>query len=163
MKQLFLAVLLCLSSIGYCQQKETGYPASQKELEKKIIALDKEIFDVFNNCNIEAFRAFFTEDLEFYHDKGGMTTSRDEMIAKTKQNLCSKPGWQIRREPVEGTLNVYPLDGYGAILTGEHLFYVTEDGKEQLTGRAKFTHIFLLKEGKWKISRILSYDHHGVE
>lgn len=163
MKQLFLAVMLCLSAIGYCQQKEAGYPASQKELEQKIIALDKEIFDTYNTCNIEAFKAFFTEDLEFYHDKGGMTTTRDEMIARTKQNLCSRPGWKIRREPVEGTLNVYPLDGYGAILTGEHLFYVTEDGKEQLTGRAKFTHIFLLKDGKWKISRILSYDHHSAQ
>ncbi|WP_294824328.1 nuclear transport factor 2 family protein [uncultured Flavobacterium sp.] len=158
MKHLFLAVLLCLSAIGHCQ-KGTAYPASQKDLETTILALDKEVFDAYNTCNIEAMTAFFTEDLEFYHDKGGMTHTRDEMIARTKQNLCSKPGWKIRREAVAGSIKVYPLEGYGAILTGEHRFYVTENGKEQLTGQAKFTHVFLLEDGKWKIARILSYDH----
>jgi ketosteroid isomerase-like protein len=162
MEKIYLAALLCLSAIGYCQQKEAGYPASQKELETAILRLDTEAFDAYNNCNIEAFTNFFTEDLEFYHDKGGMTTSRDEMIAKTRQNLCSKPGWKIRREAVEGTFKVYPLEGYGAVLTGDHRFYITENGKEQLSGVAKFTHIWLLKDGKWKMARVLSYDHHGI-
>ncbi|MCW4467523.1 nuclear transport factor 2 family protein [Flavobacterium sp. MFBS3-15] len=158
MKQLFLAALLCLSAIGY-SQKDPAYPANQKDLEIKILAFDKEVFDAYNTCNTEAMKEFFTEDLEFYHDKGGMTNTRDEMIARTKQNLCSRPGWKIRREAVPGTLKVYPLEGYGAILTGEHRFYVTENDKEELTGQAKFTHVFLLKDGKWKIARILSYDH----
>lgn len=158
MKQLFLAALLCFSAIGY-SQKDPAYPASQKDLETKILAFDKEVFDAYNTCNTEAMKEYFTDDLEFYHDKGGMTSTRDEMIARTKQNLCSRPGWKIRREAVPGTLKVYPLEGYGAILTGEHRFYVTENGKEELTGQAKFTHVFLLKDGKWKIARILSYDH----
>jgi hypothetical protein len=158
MKQLFLAATLCISAIGY-SQNDPAYPASQKELEAKILAFDKEVFDTYNTCNTEGMKDLFTEDLEFYHDKGGMTNTRDEMIARTKQNLCSRPGWKIRRETIPGTLKVYPLEGYGAILTGEHRFYVTENSKEQLTGQAKFTHVFLLKDGKWKIARILSYDH----
>ena len=49
---------------------------------------------------------------------------------------------------------------YGAILSGEHVFYVRQKGKpEVLDGRAKFTHLWLLKDGVWKMSRVLSYDH----
>ncbi len=46
------------------------------------------------------------------------------------------------------------------MLTGEHVFYIIEKGKpEYLDGLAKFTHLWLLKDGSWKMSRILSFDH----
>jgi hypothetical protein len=49
---------------------------------------------------------------------------------------------------------------YGAIVTGDHQFFITEPGKpEFLAGRAFFTHLMLLKSGKWKMARILSYEH----
>lgn len=163
MKTLLIALAFtATAATGFSQQSE-AYPATQKELETKILALDKAFFDAFNSCNIEACAAFLTEDLEFYHDKGGMTTTREDMLATTKQNLCSRPGWKMRREPVAVTLKVYPLEGYGAVLTGDHQFYVTENGKEQLTGKAKFTHIWLFKDGTWKMSRIISYDHQPAQ
>ncbi|MEL1243905.1 nuclear transport factor 2 family protein [Flavobacterium sp. DGU11] len=163
MKQLFLAVMLCLSGIGYCQQKEAGYPTSQKELEQTIIALDAAAFDAYNNCDLEKSRTFFTEDVEFYHDKGGFMKGVDKLMESTKKNICGNPKQKIRREAVTDTFKVYPLDGYGAILTGDHLFYITENGKERLTGKAKFTHVWLLKDGKWKMARVLSYDHQGAQ
>jgi hypothetical protein len=49
---------------------------------------------------------------------------------------------------------------YGAVISGEHLFYnTTKGGPEALAGRARFTHMLLLKDGAWKMSRVLSYDH----
>jgi hypothetical protein len=49
---------------------------------------------------------------------------------------------------------------YGAILSGEHMFYVLEKGKEpRLDGQAKFTHLFIKTTGGWQMSRVLSYDH----
>ena len=64
-----------------------------------------------------------------------------------------------------GTVNVFPLKNgdkiYGAVISGEHLFYVTELGKaEFLDGRANFTHVWLLKNDGYKMARILSYNHH---
>src|SRR5262249_421878 len=39
-------------------------------------------------------------------------------------------------------------------------FYAQEKGRpEYLTSTAKFTHVWLLENGKWKLSRALSYDH----
>ena len=50
---------------------------------------------------------------------------------------------------------------YGAIITGEHVFYVTANAKpEYLDGQANFSQLWLLKNDVWKMARILSYNHH---
>jgi hypothetical protein len=52
------------------------------------------------------------------------------------------------------------MNNYGAILTGEHVFYILEKGKsERLDGLAKFTHVWRFKDNEWKMHRVLSYDH----
>jgi hypothetical protein len=40
------------------------------------------------------------------------------------------------------------------------VFYIKEAGRDEfLDGHAKFTHVWLLKDGAWKMSRVLSYSH----
>lgn len=80
-----------------------------------------------------------------------------------KNNICNDPKRKVLRKPAAGTFKVYPLDGYGAILTGNHDFYILENGKEKKTGTAKFTHLWLLKDGYWKMARVLSYDHKAAQ
>ncbi len=85
-------------------------------------------------------------------------------MQNTKNNLCENDSFRLRREAVEGSVRVFLLKKadtiYGAIMTGEHRFYVLEKGKsERLDGLAKFTHVWVLKDSTWKMSRILSYDH----
>jgi hypothetical protein len=49
---------------------------------------------------------------------------------------------------------------YGAIISGDHYFYVTENNQpEKRTGLARFTHLWLLQNNEWKMSIVLSYDH----
>jgi hypothetical protein len=49
---------------------------------------------------------------------------------------------------------------YGAIETGEHLFYIEEGGRpEYADGKARFTTLWIETNGKFQISRELSYDH----
>ena len=79
--------------------------------------------------------------------------------------LCSNPKWRLRREAVAGTVKAFPLKNgdkiYGVIISGEHVFYVTELGNaEFLDGRANFTEVWLMKNGDYKMARILSYNHH---
>jgi len=159
MKKSLLLLFIFADLLASAQQQQPLYPANQQELNKLIVALDAEAFMYFNNCDIENFKKYFTTDLEFYHDKGGVSKTLDAFIETYKKNLCSNSGWKIRREAVSATFKVYPLDGYGAILTGEHLFYETTNGIEKLTGHAKFTHVWLYNEGMWKMARVLSYDH----
>ena len=79
-----------------------------------------------------------------------------------EKGLC-RPGnqWKSRRELIPGSLKVYPMNKYGAILTGEHRFFETDltTGKEYERSTAKFTHLFQEVNGVWKIKRVLSYDH----
>ncbi|MGD4956904.1 hypothetical protein QT827_22445, partial [Xanthomonas citri pv. citri] len=50
---------------------------------------------------------------------------------------------------------------YGAIISGEHNFYITQKGKNEFhSGVANFTQLWQLQNGKWKMTRILSYNHH---
>jgi hypothetical protein len=106
----------------------------------------------------------FTEDVEFYHDKGGPTIGFDNFMNAVETGLCGNPDSRLRREAVGRTVQIFPLESqnkvYGAIISGEHVFYVNEKGKpEFLDGRARFLQMWLLKDGSWKMSRIMSYDH----
>jgi hypothetical protein len=138
---------------------------AEEKLTVTILHKDSLFWNAYNNCDADAFKSFFTEDVEFYHDKGGATLGIDNLIASFKNNLCGNPNFRLKREVVVGTTKVYPLKKndtiYGAILTGEHVFYINEAGKpEYIDGQANFTHLWLLKNVEWKMARVLSYDHH---
>ena len=117
----------------------------------------------YNACTMDRMNEFITKDVEFYHDKGGIIKGLDSMITKTKRNLCSGK-LRLRREEVKGTKRIDLLKEndhiYGAILSGEHFFYILVSGKsEVLDGHARYSHLWLKEGGNWKMSRIYSYDH----
>ncbi|MEM7110222.1 MAG: nuclear transport factor 2 family protein, partial [Bacteroidota bacterium] len=95
-----------------------------------------------------------SEDFEFYHDKVGIDKSKASFINSIKNGLCGTGENSTRRELIESSLQVFPLYDnsilYGAIQKGIHRFHDTI---------ARFTHVWLLENGKWTISRALSYDH----
>jgi len=154
-------VLICSFSHHAFAQTE------QEKLTAVILEKDGRFWSAYNNCDAEKFKDFFTDDVEFYHDKGGATIGIEALTDTLKKNLCGNPKWRLRREAVAGTVKVFPLKKgdkiYGAIISGEHVFYVTELGKpEYLDGRANFTHVWLLKNDDYKMARILSYNHHSA-
>jgi hypothetical protein len=135
---------------------------SGEQLYKTVVALDSTLFSHFNTCNTMEMRKVFTEDLEFYHDKGGLTTSLQKFIEDFETGLCKKGNrWRSRRELIPGSVKVYPLNKFGAIMEGEHRFYETDvtTGIEYTRSSAKFTHVVQEVAGVWKIRRVLSYHH----
>lgn len=129
-----------------------------------VLAADSSFWQHYNNCNMDGMRSFLADDLEFYHDKGGITRGADNLIAISKKNLCSNDNFRLRRDVVAGTVKVSLLKNndvvYGAVISGRHLFFIIEPGKEpKRDGLATFTHLLLKTEKGWKISRVLSYDH----
>jgi hypothetical protein len=134
------------------------------ELTATILQRDGLFWKAYNACDVEAMAAFFPEDVEFYHDRGGPTLGLTSLVGTTRQSLCGRPDSRLRREAVEGTVRVFPLQKenavYGAILSGEHVFYILDKGQPaRLDGRARFTHLWLQRDGAWKMARVLSYDH----
>jgi hypothetical protein len=155
---LLLLPLLSLLALPAGAQAQPE-PAPKDELFRKIAALDGEVFDAYNRCDLEKFGSLFTEELEFYHDNGGLTDrTRQSLVESVKKNICGK----VYRVLVPETLEVFPLRGYGAVETGVHRFYHPgRDGTEQV-GEAKFMMLWQEKDGAWKVTRVISYDHHAL-
>lgn len=129
---------------------------SGEELNRTIAALDTKVFDAFNTCDMKAFGDYFAEDVEFYHDKGGVQHSREVVVETTRKNICHK----VRRELV-GSLEVYPIKDYGAIEMGTHRFCQIDTGKCE--GIGKFMNIWRYQNGQWQMTRVVSYDHHAID
>jgi hypothetical protein len=148
--QLSLLVLLaCVSPI--CAQA-APLPADDATT-RAVAAADAALFGASNRCDMDTFGRYVADDLEFYHDKDGLSVGKADLIAKTRANICGK----MVRELVPGSLKVYPLPGFGAIEMGTHRFL--HPGEPNNIGQADFTHVWQLKDGVWKLSRVLSYDH----
>ena len=146
----------------------TAEAQSPGQVTETILHLDSAFWKAYNNCDTSDYIKYLTGDVEFYHDKGGITSGAAALIESLEKNLCSNASYKLRREAVAGTVKVYPMANgnniYGALITGEHVFYVTANGKpEYPDGHANFSQLWLLKDGVWKMARILSYNHHAAE
>jgi len=131
---------------------------SQAELDKAIASLDAALFDSYNRCDLEKFSSFFVDDVEFYHDQGGVTLGKQKLTESVKNNICGK----VTRELVPGTLQVYYMKGYGAVEMGVHRFHHPGHEDTEGVGEGKFIHLWQYKDGAWKITRVISYDHHAA-
>jgi hypothetical protein len=162
MKKFCALLWLVLLSGGFAPADAQAVPSldsmkNQEELTRAITALDKQLFDAYNTCNIERLGTLVTDDLEFYHDKTGLAVGKQPFLDAIKKNICGK----VTRELVAGSLEVYPLHGYGAVEIGVHRFH--HPGDNSNVGEAKFVHLWQYKDGAWKISRVISYDHGGAK
>ena len=159
MKKYFLLIhLLFLTTLITAQVEKSS------ELHKTIKEKDSLLFNIgFNNCDITQFENLVSDNFEFYHDKAGIVKSKSEFILNIKSGVCNIEYKAIRKLDSTKT-EIYPLNNngklYGVIQNGVHRFYALEENNiEYITSIAKFTHLWILENGKWKLSKGLSYDH----
>lgn len=118
----------------------------------ELAKMDRELFDAaFVDCDQAKFSSIFTDDAEFYHDRAG--ASYGESVKQLKS--CPRDNG-VKRTLVPGSLEVYPIKGFGAVQIGRHTF--TRKG-EKGAEIAKFVHLWSYSEGKWRLSRVMSFDH----
>ncbi len=142
--------MLLLATVARGQQ-------APDELFQTMSRLDKQLFDAYNQCDLKTFRSLLADDIEFYHDKTGLMVGGDKVTEAIKQNICGK----VSRELVPGTLEVYPIANYGAVEIGVHRFH--HPGDDGNVGEAKFINLWQNKDGAWKVTRVLSIDHHAAK
>jgi hypothetical protein len=125
-------------------------------LHQKLLALDGALFDSFNRCaepgQLEKHAAFFDENVEFYHDRGGVQWGVNAVIESTRKNVCGK----FRRELDVASFRVDPIPGFGAMTFGTHRFCHTPSTCE---GAADFAMVWKQTGDDWKVTRVLSYGH----
>lgn len=155
----FFTILLLSFQITTAQVETTS------ELYKTIKEMDSILFENgFNKCLISDIEPFISEDLEFYHDQGGITSSKEEFLMTIRQNICSNQEQKPIRKLMGNSLEIFPLNAngvlYGAIQNGIHEFFIKETNKEPyLTSTAKFSHLWIKDSDTWKLKRVLSYNH----
>jgi len=136
---------------------------SSESFYQIIADLDANVFEAYNACNLSEFKDNFVDDLEFYHDESGLICSRQTMLDALSLMLCGEDKVRTRRALIKDSLQVYPIDNFGAIQVGEHQYFKSCNGQpEQLVEVAKFTHIWRNDDTGWKITRVMSYDHQPV-
>jgi hypothetical protein len=156
LRQVILLTFLLVMPRAHLQGQTAPVP---DPLLQTIQSLDTQLFDAYNRCELEKFSALLADDLEFYHDKGGFSRGRQATVDGVKNNICGK----VTRELVPGTLEVYPIANYGAVEIGVHRFHHPGHETAESVGEAKFVHLWQNKDGVWKVTRVISYDHHALK
>ena len=159
-KLITIALFLLLAGL----QSAQAQVSENSKLYRDIMALDNQLFDEgFNQCKPNIFETLTDDNLEFFHDKGGMQNRR-EFLEAVKRNVCSNLNEKPIRTLLRGSSKVYALENngvlYGAIQQGKHQFH-TKGTDPAVAGYtvAKFTNVWLLRNGKWKLKTALSFDH----
>ena len=127
------------------------YVPQSKELFNVVVHMDSVYFNAYNSCDMEAQARIYADSIEFYHDKGGLTTSKQALLDAIKNNICGK----VSRELVPGSIEVYPVAGFGAVEIGLHRFIKHAEGNSR-SKPDKFIVVWKQKGDQWQITRVIS-------
>ena len=146
-KQIFLFLLVIPSLTTF------GQVEKMTELYKLIKEKDSLLFTIgFNTCDIKQFENLVSESFEFYHDQGGLSNSKKDILEGTKKYICGK----VTRTLIPGSIEVYPIKDYGAIEIGLHSFSNNTNPPDEPKKISRFT-IFWKKTAEgWKIAKVVS-------
>lgn len=134
--------------------------AATQDEEAAVRAADAAFWKAYNACDLPAAGKLLSADVEFYHDRTGLTRTRDGLIESLRKGPCADPNMRLRREAIDTSLAFHPLSGGFALLSGQHRFYVQRAGApESLDGQASFTTVWIADGGQWRMHRVLSYAH----
>lgn len=162
-KTSFIGLTILVFNIACSPSKKNGssdlsrHSPVSNELYNEIAHMDSVMFDAFNAHDLEKLKTTFSENLEFYHDKGGL--SGFEQTMNNFKSLFEKNQYTgLRRDLIKESLEVYPIKDYGAVEICLHRFCHTENSKDDC-GVFKNVMVWQNKEGTWKVTRVISYDH----
>ena len=151
---LLLSSSMCSAAVAQIQTEEK-VAVTQKELFTKVANLDSALFAAYNAKDLDRMKTFFTKDLEWYQDNGGLIDF--EQVFINFESIFNRD-YKLKRNLIKESLEVHPIEGYGAMEVGSHQFTHIENGKLEV-GTFKFLMIWKNDNGNWKISRLVSYDH----
>jgi len=108
-------------------------------------------FNAYNHCDLKKQRELLSDTIEFFHDKGGLSTSKNEIIGSIEKNICGKVTRTLTKESIE----VYPIKDYGAVQIGYHKFFNNQE-PNQKSIPVKFIVIWKKENEQWLMTKIVS-------
>ena len=146
-----LLKIIVFAIVAFFTSLTFGQVSKDSELYKTILELDKTYFTAYNECDMETQEAFYDEDLEFYHDKGGLATDKVALLESIKKNICGK----VTRTLVEESIEVHAIPGFGAVQIGLHSFFNKEEPNAE-SKPSKFIAIWKKTDDRWLMHRVIS-------
>ena len=125
--------------------------SNNSALYETMLDLDAAYFDAYTTCNLEAQRLLMDDALEFYHDMGGLSTSKHELINAIEENICGK----VTRQLVPESLEVYEIKDFGAVTIGFHRFFNNQEPNAP-SKPSRFVTVWKNNDGRWTMYRIIS-------
>jgi|SRR3954454_14849327 len=153
------AGLISILSICFGRSALAQQAPLPESLSTVISSLDTALFDAVNHCDIAKVSSFWADEAEFLHDTSAPLYGREAIVSSIQKNLCGK----VERELVSGSMKVYPLKDYGAVEIGVHRFLHPGTQDHGVVGEARFVHVWKHNAEGWKITRVISYEHHAVD
>ena len=153
MKSNFLSILFIsiMKFSAGAQNSIPPYQAVDQELHAAISNMDRIFFEAYNSCDIEKQKEIYADEIEFFHDKSGLSTSKSDILAATENNICGK----VTRTLVEGSIEVYPIHDYGAVEIGYHKFFNNQE-PDAPSNPSKFIILWKNELENWKITKVIS-------
>ncbi|MCC8627364.1 nuclear transport factor 2 family protein [Xanthomonas vesicatoria] len=135
-------------------------PATPASSDERNVKGDTSSLSAYNACDMKRVGELVSSDIEFYHDKTGLSASRAAVVDSLRNGPCADPTSRLRRELIAESLAFHPLKHGYAILSGPHRFYVHKrDQPERLDGQADFITVWKRDGGYWHMHRVLSGAH----
>ncbi len=94
--------------------------------------------------------AILSNNIEFFHDQGGLSTSKSEILAATRKNICGK----VTRTLIKGSIEVYAINNYGAVQIGHHSFFNKKENSNSIP--SKFIAVWKQENNKWFMTKVIS-------
>lgn len=147
--------LLALPGLGRAQEIRGTAPSEPRPaLHEQLARVDSIFFDaLFARCDAERANTLLAADVEFYDDRTGLSVGDDLRadFRRLTENCPADNG--VRRILLPGSVEVHPIEGFGAMQLGEHHF--VERGASTSTV-AKFFHVWKRVDDGWRLARIVS-------
>jgi len=147
-------LLSCVTAKKETMAYTKNYQPDNPELYNTILKQDSIFFGYYNSCdvNLEKYGDYYDEAIEFYHDQGGLMTSKTAIIESTKKHICGK----VTRTLVKGSVEVYPIKDFGAIEIGLHSFKNNTNPPDEPIKIGRFMIVWEKKNNSWKIKKVVS-------
>lgn len=148
-------LLFLVPCIMYAQKKTAApvydYRPDSQELHDAIARMDSIFFEAYNTCKMDVQAAIYSDSIEFYHDKGGLSTSKKDVLDGTRKYICGK----VTRQLIPGSIEVYPIKDFGAIELGQHKFFNNQepDAPQHIS---RFMMFWKKTGNDWKIVKVVS-------
>jgi hypothetical protein len=148
----YLFILVFTTTDLFAQSSDAYvYKPKSQPLYDTIVRMDSIYFDAYNRCDMDKQASIYADSIEFYHDGSGLETSKKDLLAAIKENICGK----VTRELVKGSMEVYEIPGFGAVEMALHRF-INHAENNIVSKPDRFVVVWRHLNNKWQIYRVIS-------